>query len=272
MVRELWFYVATVLICIAYPLLMQSYPRWRVYVSVGFAGIVICGGVLTYFDAKQREDEHTKMAQLQQDLEDAKKETKKQEAAVKDASDKANSLAQQLQTKTQDIRDVLKEQPKVEGEIREVRLFPWQRKAAPRKTTDDTTVTMGILVFAHVKNHGSGTTLANWELSIELPDKSILKPQKWPVQRKMRIRCEDGPIELSKDTYLDGMSKEAVQKNEERSGVIVWMLRDIRIHTLRTKNSVYTLTARDNAGVVHSLERFTLAALPQQCFEFNVLD
>ena len=44
------------------------------------------------------------------------------------------------------------------------------------------------------------------------------------------------------------------------------------LSTLQSKNSFYTLTARDNTGVIHALKKFSLASLPQQCSGFEVLD
>jgi hypothetical protein len=225
MLSELWFYLVTVLISAGFPLLIQSYPRWKIYLSIGFALFIIGGAVLTYFDVKEKEEHRAKKAQLEQMLEEANMEIHKQKAAAADEARKADLLAEQLRTKTDEIRNVLKERPKVDGEISQVRLFPWQRHSGSRRPMDELATTMGILVYAHVENQGSGTTLANWELSIELPDHTIMKPQKWPIQKNLRISCEDGPITISKDEYLDLKSKQAVQKNQDRSGVTVWMVK-----------------------------------------------
>ena len=67
-------------------------------------------------------------------------------------------------------------------------------------------------------------------------------------------------------------SKKALQKNEDRSGLIIWLVKNIPVSRLWAKGSSYTVTARDHAGVVHALQRFDLASLPQKCFGFEVLD
>jgi hypothetical protein len=270
MVGELSFYLATILICTGYPLLMQSYPQWRIYISIGFAGFIISGAVFTYLEAKEKGEDQAKIGQLESMLEDAKKETQKQENLVKDAAKKSFVLAEQLRRKTEEVRNQLQEQPQIVGKIDKVTLFPWQRQSASRTPADDMATTIGILVFAHIANGGSATPLANWELNIELPDNTIIRPQKWPVQKPMRIQCEDGVINISKGEYLDAKSKQALQKKEERSGVTIWMIKNIPFTTIRTKDSVYTLTVRDNAGVVHALERFDLASLPQKCTGFDI--
>ena len=77
-------------------------------------------------------------------------------------------------------------------------------------------------------------------------------------------------MNISKDEFLDLKSRYALQRNEERSGAIVWMLRSVPPDVIRTKDSFYTLTARDNTGVTHALERYDLASLPQECFGFDV--
>jgi hypothetical protein len=272
MVQDFALYLATVLICIVYPLVMHSYPRWRIYFSIGLAGFMVCGAVLTYLNAKDKEEVRIKIGQLERELEDAKKETEKQKSMAKDFADEAHSLSQQLKTKNEEMRKELKQLPKVDGEIRNVRLFLWQRQSASKRPSDDAVTTMGILVFAHIENQGASTTLANWELGIELPDRTIIRPQKWPVQRPMRISCEDGAIDISKDQYLDASSKKALQKNEDRAGLIIWLVKNIPVSRLWAKGSSYTVTARDHAGVVHALQRFDLASLPQKCFGFEVLD
>src|SRR5262249_16961142 len=146
-----------------------------------------------------------------------------------------------------------------------VRIFPWQRASKAEHPTDEMTSTIGILVAARIENGGAGTALANWELSIELPDNTVIRAQKWPVKKTMRIVCKDAPITISKDEYLDAKSREAVQRTEERSGVTIWMVNHIPLSDFQTKNSSYTLTARDNTGVVHALKKFSLASSPPQC-------
>ena len=44
------------------------------------------------------------------------------------------------------------------------------------------------------------------------------------------------------------------------------------LSTLQTKNSFYTLTARDNTGIVHALKKLSLASVPPRCSGFDVLD
>src|SRR5690349_15609052 len=100
MVAELWFYATTVLICTGYAFLMQSYPQWKLYLSLGLVGFVIAGAVLVYVDAKKREDIDTKMGQLEHDLDAAKKEGAKQESLLRDANNRAHLLAEQLKTKS----------------------------------------------------------------------------------------------------------------------------------------------------------------------------
>ena len=270
MVSELWFYLTTVLICTGYALLIQTYPQWKIYFSIGLVGFIIGGAVLVYFDAQEREEDRTKIEQMERMLEDAKKETKKQESLTKDATDRARLLAEQLRTNNEEVAKVLKDKPQIGGEIIRVRLFPWQRESESQKGTDVKATATGIVVFARVENHGSSTTLANWELTINLPDNTVIKPQKWPVQKKMRIPCEDESINISKDEYLDVKSKQALQKTEERSGALVWMLKGVPLKVIRTKDSFYTLTTRDNTGVIHALERYNLASLPQKCFGFDI--
>lgn len=272
MTSEFWFYFTTVLICIGYALLMQSYPQWKVYFSIGLVGFIIGGAVLVYFDAKEREEDRIKIGQMDRMLEDAKKEAKQQESLAKDATDRARLLSEQLETKTEEMAKVFKEKPQIGGEIVRVGIFPWQRDSASQKNRDVKATATGIVVFARVENHGSSTPLANWELTIKFPDNTVIKPQKWPVQKTMRIPCEDGPINISKDEYLDVETKQALQKTGERSGVLVWMLKDLPLNTIRTRGSFYTLTARDNIGVVHALERYTLDSLPQKCSGFDFSD
>src|ERR1043165_3032222 len=100
MIPEFWFYATTVLICTGYAFLMQSYPQWKLYFSVGLLVFIIAGAVLVYFDAKKREDIHTKMQQLEHDLEAEKKETAKQESLLRDASNRAHLLGEQLKAKS----------------------------------------------------------------------------------------------------------------------------------------------------------------------------
>jgi len=272
MLTEIWFYVVTVLLCTAFPLLMHSYPQWKVYFVMAFVGFLMSGAVLIYLDAKDREDAKAKIAKLAHDLEDAKKETKKQQAAATDAAQTANALAQQLREKTQQIHTAVKEEPQVDGEIREVRLFPWQRQSDRETTQDEMVGTTGILVFANVENRGSSTALANWELNIELPNNRVIKPQKWPVESKTRIHCPDGLINISKQEALDVKSRQTFEKSEERSGVTVWMVRGVPLNAMQVQGSSYTLTARDNIGVRHALERFEIASPPKRCSGFDILD
>src|SRR5215831_6678501 len=103
MAGEFWFYASTVLICTGYALLMQSHPQWKLYLSIGLAVFVIAGGVLVYWDAKKREDIHTKMGQLERDLEVAKKEAAKQESLVRDANDEAHLLGERLKVKSDEL-------------------------------------------------------------------------------------------------------------------------------------------------------------------------
>jgi hypothetical protein len=272
MVGEFWFYGTTVLICTGYAFLLQSYPQWKVYLSIGFAAFVLLGGGLVYWDAQKKEDIQTKIGQLEHMVEVAKKEAAKQESLTRDATDRAHLLAEQLQAKSGELSRVLKDKPQIEGEIKKVRIFPWQRASARDGTADGTTTATGLLVFARIENEGSGTTLANWELSIELPDNTIIRAQKWPVGKAIRIPCDDGPIKISKDEYLDAKSREAVQRTEARSGVTIWMVKNVPLRTLQTKNSFYTLTARDNTGVVHALKKYSLPSSPQPCSGFEVVD
>jgi hypothetical protein len=157
MVMEVWFYVATVLLCTVFPLLLHSHPDWKIYFIIAFGGFIICGGVLVYLHAKEDEEGQTKIAKLERDLEEARKETQRQKAAAHDAAQTVDVLAQQLKEKTQEIHTALKEQPQVDGQIRDVRLFPWQRQSAAQTTHDETVSAIGIVVFANVENHGSST-------------------------------------------------------------------------------------------------------------------
>ena len=270
MASELWFYFTTVLVCIGYALLIHTYSQWKIYFSIGLVVFVICGAVLVYFDATEREEDRIKMGQTEHTLEEAKKEIQKQESLTRDATEKARLLAEQLEKRTDELATVLKDKPQIGGEIIGIRIFPWRHGSASRTRTNDSGETAtGVLVFSRVENRGSSTTLANWELTIKLPDNRVVKPQKWPIQEKMRIPCEDGPVNISKDEFLDLKSKQALQRNEERSGVIVWML-NVPPDIIRAKDSFYTLTTRDNMGVTHALERYDLASLPQKCFGFDV--
>ena len=272
MVAEFWFYGTTVLICTGYALLMQSYPQWKLYLSIGLAGFIAVGGALVYWDAKQREDVQTKMAQLERDLELAKKDAAKQASLVRDANDQTHLLAEQLKVKTDVLSKVLKDKPQIEGEIRKVRIFPWQRASGARHSPDETTSTTGLLVAARIQNGGASTALGNWELIIELADNTIIRPQKWPVKKTMRIECRDAPITISKDELLEAKSRQAIQRTQERSGVTIWMAKNVAVNALQTKNSSYTLTARDDTGVVHALKKFSLPASSEQCSGFEVLD
>lgn len=271
MIGEFWFYATTVLICTGYALLIQSYPQWKLFLSVGLAAFVIGGAALVYFDAKKKEDIYTKIAQLERLLEVARKEKETQESLTRDATDRAHRLAEQLATKTQELSKVLKDRPQIDGEVSSVRLFPWQR-ASDRRRADNMPAATGVLVRARIENAGAGTALANWELTIELPDNTIIRAQKWPVNKTMRIHCKDGPVTIARDAYLDAKSKQAVERMQQRSGVIVWMVKNMPAGTLEAENASYTLTARDDMGAVHALKKFTLASLPQQCSGFEVLD
>lgn len=271
MIGEFWFYATTVLICTGYAFLLQSYPQWKSYFSLGLAGFAIAGGVVVYWDAKRQEDTHAKIGQLEHMLDLAKKDAETQKTLTKDATDRAHLLAEQLKTKTDELSKVLKDKPHIDGEIKSVRIFPWQR-ATPHAHADGTTTATGVLVFARVENDGFSTTLANWELSIELSDHTIIRPHKWPVKKGLRISCEDGSIQVSKNEYLDAKSKQALQRAEERAGATVWMVKNIPLATVENTQSFYTLTARDNTGVVHALKTFTLSSLPKKCSGFDVVD
>ena len=272
MVSELWFYATTVLICTGYALLIQSYTQWKIYFSIGLVGFIIVGAVLVYSDAKRNEDIQTKISQLERMLEVAKKEAEKQESLTRDATDRAHLLAEQLKVKTEELSKVLQNKPRIDGEIKRVRLFPWQRASGAQEGVDGKTTAAGILVFVRIENDGSNTTLANWELSIELPDHTVIRPQKWPVKKSMRISCEDGPIKIPKNEYLDSKAKQAVQTAEEISGVTVWMVKNAPLSTIQNNQSFYTLTARDNTGVIHALKKFSVTASPEKCFGFDILE
>ncbi|HJT20791.1 MAG TPA: hypothetical protein VJ746_09985 [Nitrospira sp.] len=270
MVGELWFYLTTVLICTGYAWLMQRYPQGKLYVSLALLVFIVGGAVLVYFDAKEKEDMQTKIEQTEHMLDVAKKEKEKQESLTRDATDKAHALTEQLRVKTEEMAKVLKDKPQIEGEIKSVRIFPWQRASGSRKRPDDTVTTTGILVFARVRNEGFSTKLTNWELTITLPDNTIVKPQKWPVHMNMKVPCEDGRMSISKDQSFDAKTKQALHKTGERSGATVWMMKGVSPGTLRTKDSVYTLTARDDTGRVHALEKYGLSSVPEKCFGFDV--
>jgi hypothetical protein len=230
------------------------------------------GAVLVYFDAKQKEDVQTKIGQLERMLEVERKEKEKQESLTRDATDRGHLLREQLQAKTEQLSKVLKDKPEIDGDIRSVRLFPWQRASELQHRMDDMPTATGVLVDARIENWGAGTTLANWELTIQLPDNTIIRAQKWPVKKPMRIVCEDARLTISSDEYLDRKSQQAVQRTEERSGVTIWMVKDMPASALKAKNSSYTLTARDDTGAVHALKKFSVASLPQQCSGFEMLD
>lgn len=272
MVAEFWFYGTIVLICTGYALLMQSHPQWKSYFSIGLAGFIAVGGVLVYWDAKKREDVQTKMEQLERDLELAKKDAARQASLVRDANDHAHLLAEQLKVKTDELSKVLKDKPQIEGEIRKVHIFPWQRASAAQNAADETASSAGILVAARLQNGGASTALGNWELTIELPDSTVIRPQKWPAKKTMRIECRDAPITISKDELLDVKSRQAIQRTEERSGVTIWMIKHIPVSQIENKNAFFTLTARDDAGVVHALKKFSLTSPPQPCSGFDILD
>jgi hypothetical protein len=272
MIPEFWFYATTVLICTGYALLMQSYPQWKLYFSVGLLAFVIAGAVLVYFDAKKRGDIDTQMGQLEHDLDAAKQELAKQESLVRDANNNAHLLGEQLKAKSDELSKVLHDKPQIIGEIKSVRLFPWQRASARAETTAGKTTAAGVVVVARIENEGSETTLANWELTIELPDHTVIRPQKWPVKKSMRIPCEDGAIKIPSGEYLDAKTAQAIQRSQEVSGVMVWMIKHTQLSTIQTNKSDYTLTARDNTGVVHALMPFSLTDSPQRCFGFDVMD
>jgi hypothetical protein len=257
MAAEFWFYGTTVLICTGYALLLHSYPQWKLYLSIGLAAFIAVGGVLVYWDAQRRDDVQTKMGQLARDLEVAKKDAAKEASLLRDANERAHLLGERLKVKTDELSQVLKDKPHIDGEIAKVRIFPWQRASAAPGHADDVTTTTGVLVGARIENEGSSTNLANWELSIELPDNTIIRAQKWPVNKTIRIVCKDGPISISKDDYLDAKSRQAVQRTEERAGVTIWMVKNVPLDALQTQNVFYTLTARDNTGVVHALKKFS---------------
>ena len=221
MIIELWFYLSIVLVCTGYAALMRHYPQWKIYFSIGLLGFVIAGAVLVYFDAKHKEETQTKLEQLERTLESEKKEKEKQHALTMDATERARLLAEQLRLKSEEYANVLKDQPHIEGKITEIRIFPWQRTSGSRTGVDDTVTATGILVTAHIRNEGSTTTLANWELSIQFPDNTIIKPQKGMVQTNMRIPCQDGTVTISKDGSLDA-PKRPLRKTGELSGATVW--------------------------------------------------
>ncbi len=246
---------------------MQNYPQWKIYFSIGLVTFTVGGAVLVYFDAQKKEEMRTKIGQMERMQEVANKEKEKQESLTRDATDRARLLAEQLRLKTEEIAKVLKDKPRIEGEITRVRLFPWQRASASRTGTDEMATAMGVLVFAHLRNDGSSTTLANWELSIQLPDNTIVKGQEWRVQSNMRIPCEDGPINISQNESLEA-KREPLHKTGDRSGVTVWMVKGVSLLPNRTKDSFYTLTVRDESGMVHALERYKLVSLPEKCFGF----
>jgi hypothetical protein len=271
MAGELWFYVTTVLICTGYALLIQSHPRWKTFFSIGLAGFIIGGAVLVYLDAKKREDVQTKIGQLERMLEVARNDAQKKESLIKDATEKAHLLNEQLQAKTEELSKLLQHKPQIEGRIKTVQIFPWQRASLSRSHTDNPTTAIGVLIFAWIENKGLSTTLANWELRIELPDHTIISAQKWPVTKTMRIFCQDTAITISKDEFLDAKNNEALQRTENRSGATVWMVKNAALSSLQTNNVSYTLTMKDNTGVVHALEKFMPAA-SRKCFGFDVLD
>jgi hypothetical protein len=95
MAGELWFYVTTVLVCTGYALLIQSHPRWKLFLSLGLAGFIMGGAVLVYLDVKNREDVQTKIGQLERMLEVARKDADKKESLLKDATERAHLLTEQ---------------------------------------------------------------------------------------------------------------------------------------------------------------------------------
>lgn len=271
MVNELWFYVTTVLICTGYALLLHSFPQWKLYFSLALGGFIIGGAVLVYWDAEKREDVQARLAQLERQLEVANKEKEKQEALTRDAADRARRLDEELKVKTDDLARMLKDKPHVDGEIAAVRLFPWRRPTGSSAVAGATATTTGVLVYAGLRNEGADTKLAGYELSIEFPDQTIVQPQKWPAHKSLRIACEDGAVNVSRDQLLNAKS-EPLDKTEERSGVTVWMIKYLPPAKVRTADSVYTLTVRDGSGMVHALKSFRLSALPQPCSGFDVVD
>jgi len=88
----------------------------------------------------------------------------------------------------------------------------------------------------------------------------------------MRIPCEDGPIKIPTSEFLDAKTTKAVQRAEELSGVTIWMIKSTPLSTIQSNRSDFTLTARDNTGVVHVLKPFSLTDSSQTCFGFDLLD
>jgi len=118
MTGELWFYLTTVLICTGYALLTQTSPRWKVYFSIGLLVFIIGGGMLVYFDAKESEEHRAKIEQMERMLDVAKKEAEKQESLLNDATERSRLLTEQLKKKTEELDNLLKDKPKIVGEIR----------------------------------------------------------------------------------------------------------------------------------------------------------
>jgi len=44
------------------------------------------------------------------------------------------------------------------------------------------------------------------------------------------------------------------------------------LSTIQNNQSFYTLTARDNTGVVDALKKFSVTAFPEKCFGFDILE
>ncbi|HEU4682882.1 MAG TPA: hypothetical protein VFS39_00080 [Nitrospira sp.] len=271
MMAELWFYLTTVLICAGYAALMQHYPRWKPYFSLGFLAFTVGGGALVYFHAKEEEDLRGRIDQMQAMLDTAKKEKEIQESLTREASDRARLLAEQLRMKNEEFAKLLKDEPLINGEIKAVRIFPWQRASPSQTETDDMMTTTGFLIFVRVRNDGATATLSDWDLSIELPDRTIITPQEVPPHGKIRVQCEDGAVAVSKAESLD-TKRTTLRKATESSGVTVWMVKLFPLKRILTTGSFYTLTVRDDRGVLHALARYQLASLPQKCFGFDVLD
>ncbi len=271
MASEFWFYFTTVLICTGYALLLHSFPQWKLYCSIALGGFIFGGGLLVYWDARQREEVHAHLAQLERMLELANKEREKQESLTRDAADRARLLAEQLKVKTEDLARVRKDQPLIAGQISAVRLFPWRRPSGSPSPSGGMATTTGIVIYAGLRNDGADTKLAGYELSIEFPDQTIVQPQKWAAHKGLRIACEDGPLEVSREELLN-VKRGPLDKGGERSGATVWMVKYLPPAKMRTAETRYTLTVKDDSGMMHALKSYRLSTLPQSCSGFDVVD